>query len=155
MGLLALTMQPGNIQVQYVGHKVIKTRLINDIIKYTSDEHLGGPVLFFDLRKAFDTIGWQFMSRTLRKVWTQVSYIVNEVRYMYNKVISCGWLLENFAVPRGTHQGCPLSTLPFATIVIEIMATKIRNSEKMTGIKIMGRDWGDPWTQFTMAPFSY
>ena len=58
---------------------------------------------------------------------------------MYNNITSIvannGWLSDPFSISRGIRQGCPLSALLFV-IVAEILATKIRNSTAVEGIKV-------------------
>ena len=58
---------------------------------------------------------------------------------MYNNITSIvannGWLSDPFSISRGIRQGGPLSALLFV-IVAEILATKIRNSTDIDGIKV-------------------
>ncbi len=137
LGNIISTDQSGYIKGRYIGHNI---RLINDIINYTETENLGGAVLFLDFRKAFDTVEWDFMYSTLTRFGFGDSFI-KWVKTIYNETTSCinnyGWLSDNFSVERGIRQGCPLSALLFI-IVAEIMAVKIRSSEKIRGIKIKG-----------------
>ena len=51
------------------------------------------------------------------------------------KSFSIGEKLKPFPLRSGTRQGCPLSPLIF-NIVLEVLATTIREKKEITGIKI-------------------
>ena len=60
------------------------------------------------------------------------------IEILYNKIESCvsnnGYFSKYFELSRGIRQGCPISALLFI-LVAEVMAIKIRNNEKVCGIK--------------------
>ena len=54
--------QTGFIKSRFIGQNV---RLLNDIMKYTEAKKLPGILLFIDFRKAFNTIGWNFIHKCI------------------------------------------------------------------------------------------
>ena len=67
---------------------------------------------------------------------------LNKVKAIYDKpaanIILNGEKLKAFPLKSGTRQGCPLSPLQFS-IVLEVLATAIRQTEERRGIQI-GRE---------------
>ena len=57
------------------------------------------------------------------------------VRETYNHIILNGQTLKAFPLRSGTRQGCPLSPLLF-NIVLEVLATAIRQEKEIKGIQI-------------------
>ena len=127
--------QQGFIKNRYIGYNI---RQIQDVIDYTDILNEDGIILFLDFKKAFDTIEWQFMLKTLKKFGFKDNFI-NWVKVLYNDISSCiinnGWKSDFFSLSRGIRQGCPLSALLFI-IVVEIMAIKIRSCRNINGITI-------------------
>jgi len=63
--VLALLINPdqtGFIKGRYIGQNV---RLINDILERTRLQNIPGILLQIDFRKAFDTIEWEFIQKTI------------------------------------------------------------------------------------------
>ena len=50
-------------------------RLIESIIKYANTKQIPGLILFVDLKKAFDSIKWPFIERTLKYLNFGVSLV--------------------------------------------------------------------------------
>ena len=40
--------------------------LIDSIIRYAAEQHIPGLLLFIDFEKAFDSLEWSFVNRTLQ-----------------------------------------------------------------------------------------
>ena len=78
------------------------------------------------------------MIKTLQKVGTEGIYL-NIIRAIYDKptanIVLNGEILKPFPLRSGTRQGCPLSPLLF-NIVLEVLATAIREGKEIKGIKI-------------------
>jgi hypothetical protein len=78
------------------------------------------------------------MIKALRKLGKEGKY-VNIIKAIYDKptvnIILSGEKLKPFPLKPGTRQGCPLSLLLFS-IVLELLATAIRQEEKNKGIQI-------------------
>lgn len=86
-------------------------------------------LLSLDAEKAFDTIHWSFMRRTLEKFgfgpvfreWLALLYTAPEAKVPVN-----GAIVTNWPVQRGTRQGCPLSPLLFA-LILEPLGCVVRS----------------------------
>ena len=91
-----------------------------------------------DAEKAFDKIQHPFMIKTLQKMGIEGTYL-NMVKAIYDKptanIILNGGKLNALPLRSGTRQGCPLSPLLF-NIVLEVLATAIREEKEMKGIQV-------------------
>ena len=109
--------------------------VIHHINKLKKKNHM---IISIDAEKAFDKIQQQFMIRTLQKVG-MVGTHLNIIEAIYNKptanIILNGEKLKAFPLRSGTGQGCPLSALLF-NIVLEILATAIREEKEIKGIQV-------------------
>ena len=78
------------------------------------------------------------MIKTLQKVGIEGTYL-NIIKAIYNKptanIIVNGKKVKAFPLRSGTRQGCPLLPLLF-NIVLEVIATAIREEKEMKGIQI-------------------
>ena len=101
--------QKGFVKNRYIGFNV---RQIQDIIDYSENYQTDGAILFLDFSKAFDSIEWDFMFRSLKKFGFKKSFIT-WVTILYNGIQGCtqnnGWISQKFEIERGIRQGCPLS----------------------------------------------
>ena len=78
------------------------------------------------------------MIKTLQKVGIEGTYL-NIIKAIYDKptanIVLHGEKLKPFPLRSGTRQGCPLSLLSF-NIVLEVLATAIREEKEIKGIQI-------------------
>ena len=78
------------------------------------------------------------MIKTLQKVGVEGTYL-NIIKAIYDKrtanIVLNGEKLKPFSLRSGTRQGCPLSPLVF-NIVLEVLATAIREEKEIKGIQI-------------------
>ena len=78
------------------------------------------------------------MIKTLQKVGIEETYL-HIIKAIYDKptanIILNGEKLKPFPLRSGTRQGCPLSPLLF-NIVLEVLATAIREEKEIKGIQI-------------------
>ena len=88
--------------------------------------------------KAFDTIQHTFMIKTLSKVGIEGEFI-NIIKAIYERsiarIILNGQKLKTFPLRSATRQSCLLPPLLF-NIVLEVLATAIRQEKAMKGIQI-------------------
>ena len=114
-------------------HKSIK--VIHHINKLKDKNHI---IISIDAEEAFDKIQHPFMIKTLQKMSIEGTYL-SIVKAMYDKltanIIPKGEKLKAFLLRSGTRQGCPLSPLLF-NIVLEVLATTIREEKEIKGIQI-------------------
>ena len=95
-------------------------------------------IISIDAEKAFDKIQHLFMIKTLPKMGIEGTYL-NIVKTIYDNptanIILNGDNLKAFPLRSKTRQGCPLSPLLF-NIVLEVLATAIRDEKEIKGIQI-------------------
>ena len=94
--------------------------------------------ILIDAEKVFDKLQHPFMINTLQKVDIEGTHL-NIIKAICDKptanIILNGEKLKAFPLKTGTRQGCPLSPLLF-NIVLEILATAIREEKEIKGIQI-------------------
>ena len=95
-------------------------------------------IISIDAEKAFDKFRHPFMIKTLQKMGIERTYL-NIVKVVQDKptanIILNGEKLKAFPVRSETRQGCPLSPL-LLNIVLEVLATAIREEKEIKGIQI-------------------
>ena len=78
------------------------------------------------------------MIKTLQKVGIEGTYLTI-IKAIYDKptanIVLNGEKLKSFPLRSGTRQSCPLSLLLF-NIVLEVLATAIRQEKEIKGIQI-------------------
>ena len=91
-------------------------------------------IISIDAEKAFD--------KTLQKADIEGPYL-NIIKAIYDKptanIILNGEKLKAVPLKPGTRQGCPLSLLRF-NIVLEVLATAVREEKEIRGIQIGKED---------------
>ena len=109
--------------------------VIHHINKLKEKNHM---IISIDAEKAFNKILHPSMIKTLQKVGIQETYL-NIIKAIYDKptanIILNGEKLKPFSLRSGTRQGCPLSPILF-NIVLEVLATAIREEKEIKGIQI-------------------
>ena len=114
-------------------HKSINAK--HHINKLKDKNHM---IISIDEEKAFDKIQHPFIIKTLPKMGIEGTYL-NIVKAIYDKltanIILNGEKLKAFPLRSGIRQGCPLSPLLF-NIVLEVLATAIREEKEVKGIQI-------------------
>ena len=95
-------------------------------------------IISIDAEKAFDKIQHPFLIKTLSKVGIKGA-VLNIIKAIYDRptanIILNGQKLRAFPLRSGTRQGCPLSPL-LLNIVLEVLATAIRQEKAIKGIQI-------------------
>ena len=95
-------------------------------------------IISIDAEKAFDKIQYPFMTKTLQKMGIKRTYL-SIVKTICDKptanIILNGEKWKAFPLRSRTIQGCPLSPLLF-NIVLEVLATAIREEKEIKGIQI-------------------
>ena len=95
-------------------------------------------IISIDAEKAFDKIQHRFMIKTLQKMGIEGTYL-NVIKAIYYKptasIILNSEKLKAFPLRSGITQGRPLSPLLF-NIVLEVLATAIREEKESKGIQI-------------------
>ena len=95
-------------------------------------------IISIDAEKDFDKTQHPLMTKTLQKMSIEGTFL-NIVKAIYDKptanIILSGKNLKAFPPRSGTRQGCPLLPLLF-NIVLEVLATAIREEKEIKGIQI-------------------
>jgi hypothetical protein len=127
--------QTGFVPNRLIGTNIIKSQ---SIITYLQEQHKEGLMMCIDFEKAFDTIEWSYIKKSLNH-FNFPPIIVNWIETLYNNISTCiinnGHTSTFFHPTRGVRQGCPLSPILFV-IAVELMAAKIRQNNKIRGIYI-------------------
>ena len=109
--------------------------VIQHVSKLKDKNHM---IISIDAEKAFDKIQHRFMIKPLQKMGIEGTYL-NIVKAIYDKptanIILNGEKLKAFPLRSGTRQGCPLAIILF-NVVLEVLATAIREEKEMKGIQI-------------------
>ena len=99
-------------------------------------------IISIEAEKAFDKIQHPFMIKTLQKAGIEGKYL-NIIKAIYDKptanIILNGEKLKAVPLKPRTRQGCPLSLLRF-NIVLEVLATAVRDEKEIRGIQIGKED---------------
>ena len=131
--------QTGFVKGRYIGENI---RLISDVLDLTKDQNIPGILVALDFRKAFDSLEWPFIMRTLDafnfgssiKRWISTFYANIE-----SAILNNGYTTDWFKPSKGVRQGCPLS--PFLFILsAELMSIKIRHDPGVKGINLFGNE---------------
>ena len=111
---------------------------INIIHHINNSKDKNHMIISIDAEKAFDKIQHPFLIKTLSNVGIQGAFL-NIIKAIYERptanIILNGQKLRAFPLRSGTRQGCPLSPLLFH-IVLEVLATAIRQEKEIKGIQI-------------------
>ena len=127
--------QTGYIRKRFIG---TNARLIEDVIEYCDRFHQNGLILFLDFEKAFDTVEWPFMMKTLKAFNFGQSFI-NWMKTLYTnpscKIKNNGHLSNVIDISRGIRQGCAISAMAFI-LVVEILSLRIKDTNAINGIQV-------------------
>ena len=111
-------------------------RLITDIIDFYEKTNRSGLAIFIDFQKAFDTLEWNFIFKTLKWFGFGPSYI-KWIQTIYSDPVchikNNGFISESFKMSRGIRQGCQVSALLFV-LCVEVLAVKIRENRLIKGV---------------------
>ena len=120
---------------RFIGENIM---LLNSILSYTDIEKIPGLLLFIDFEKAFDTLEWSLIEKTLKYynfgdsliLWIKLMFLYSDIS---SSIQNNGWSSDFFKLSRGVRQGCP----PYLFILCaEILGAAIRRDTLIRGIKI-------------------
>ena len=138
--------QTGFIPGRFIGES---TRLIYNLMHYTEKMQIPGMLMIIDFRKAFDSISWSFIYKTLSLMGFTEDFI-KWIKLFNNNikatVIQSGFTSEFFTINRGCRQGDPISPYLFI-LVAQILNSLILNNPEIKGIQVKE-------TEFKMSQFA-
>lgn len=131
--------QKGFLKGRYIGENI---RLVYDTLLYASKHKIPGLLLLVDFEKAFDSVAWSFINKSL-SVFNFGHDIKRWVSTFYANIKSCIYVNGNYSewfdVKRGTRQGDPLSPYLFL-ICAEILSLMIRQNININGMKVLDEE---------------
>ena len=131
-------------QVAYVKGRFIGEgiKTIEGVINFIKENKLDGYILAIDFEKAFDSIEWDYLWKSLEAYGFPDAYI-KLIKTAYNNMEACvvngGTSTKYFRITRGVRQGDPISAYLFI-IALELLAIRIRNNRKIKSININGTE---------------
>ena len=97
--------QTGFVSGSYIGES---TRLVYDIMDFVERHDISGQLMLIDFEKAFDSISWNFIYKTLNFF----RFKNNLVRWvqLFNqditaRVLQCGFMSDAINIEQGCRQG--------------------------------------------------
>ena len=124
--------QTAYIRNRFMGNNI---RLIEDVIEHFDKLDKKGLLFMIDFQKAFDSLQWNFMFKTLEFFNFGPSF-TKWIKLLYtlpvSKVKNNGYLSEEFSISSGIRQGCPVSALLFI-LSIEMLGLRIRQEKELKG----------------------
>ena len=130
--------QTGFLRNRFIGENI---RLVDNVINYANIKQIPGLLQFTDFEKAFDSLEWSFIAKTLN-YYNFGSSLVAWIRLFYTDISSC---VQNNGIDRpltfsslsgGVRQGCPLSPYLFI-LCAEVLGNSVRNDTRIQGIKVL------------------
>lgn len=131
--------QSGFMSKRFLGDNI---RLLYDILNISLKNKKPGLLLLIDFEKAFDSVAWSFIRKSLH-FFNFKTQIIQWIETFYNNIKST-IIVNNsptpwFPIERGCRQGDPISPYLFL-ICSEILALMIRQSETIKGYNIFDKE---------------
>ena len=131
--------QKGFVNGRFIGEN---TRQTYDIINECIFQKKEGLILLIDFEKAFDSISWEFITKTL-KIFNFGEDTINWINALQigstSKILQNGNFSDTITLGRGCRQGDPVSPYLFV-LAAEILSESIRSNENIQGIKIFQKE---------------
>ena len=127
--------QSGFVSGRFMGDCL---RTTYDILDWAKNKKKTGLILLIDFTKAFDSISFSFISKSLTFFGFKAD-MIRWVKLLLNDfkaaTIHAGNISAAFKILRGCRQGDPIAPILFL-LAIEILCIKLRNSSNIKGFQI-------------------
>ena len=113
-----------------------------DIIHSCQEYNIDGLILLVDFEKAFDSLSWEYIKNSLKKLnfgENFIKWILIFQKSSNSRIILNGHLSEPFTLKQGCRQGDPTSPYLFI-ICSEFLTLTFTESMEVTGIKVHNRE---------------
>ena len=126
--------QKGFLKNRFIGEN---TRLLYDLMEHMLKIKQKGLLLLLDFEKAFDSVEWSFVEKTLKSFnfgnsickWFSTLYYHSK-----STVINNGTMSPFFPLQRGCRQGDPLAPYIFI-LVVELLSSRLKRETDIKGLK--------------------
>ena len=116
-------------------------RIIEDILSYTTTKHIPGLLILIDFEKAFDTVEWNFLFKSL-KSYNIGSEFISWVKLLYNNITKA---------PFEPIKEASLKYLTFKTVFLLAQGSGKRRSEILAWQNRNIRHQSD-WSKVSLYP---
>ena len=112
------------------------------MINFCNEHKVKGLIVLVDFKKAFDSLNWDFISKTL-KIFNFGENIIKWIKSIQQKTYS--YIVQNWHISdkvllhRGCREGNPVSPYSFV-LAAEIMAAAIQGNKNIQGIVVHGEE---------------
>ena len=105
---------------------------------HTKNTNIAGMLLFIDFEKAFDSLEWNFLFKSL-EIFGFGPCLIRWVKTFYSNISSCNInndiCTEYYSINRGVRKGDTLSPYLFI-VAVELLAIAILKSDDICGVGI-------------------
>ena len=131
--------QKGFVSNRFIGEN---TRLTYDIINECNTQNIDGLIIQIDFEKAFNSILWSSISKTLEIF----NFGIDTIKWdeslqtgSTSTILQNGNFSDNLTLGRGCRQGDPISPYLFV-LAAEILAEAIRANKQIEGFKLFKKE---------------
>ena len=131
--------QSGFVSGRFIGDNI---RLLYDVINFSKEQNKTGLLLLIDFEKAFDSVAWSFIKKSL-VYFNFKNDIIQWIETFYKRIKSTVIINGNptpwFPIERGCRQGDPISPYIFL-ICSEVLAHMIRQNKNIKGYSLFEKE---------------